>query len=33
MRKLMLEEMEFIEKLKDLVDKDTFARVCLYMVR
>src|ERR1700742_3252198 len=29
----LLEEMEFIEKLKDLVDKDTYARVCLYMVR
>lgn len=28
----LLEEIEYIEKLKDIVDKDTYARVCLYMV-
>jgi 26S proteasome regulatory subunit N1 len=28
----LLEELEFVEKLKELVDKDTFGRVCLYMV-
>jgi hypothetical protein len=29
----LLEELECIEVLKELVDKDTYARVCLYMVR
>ncbi len=29
----LLEELENIDMLKDLVDKETYSRVCLYMVR
>lgn len=29
----LLEELECVEKLTDLVDKDTYTRVCMYMVR
>lgn len=29
----LLEELEIINKISDLVDKDTYARVCAYMIR
>ena len=29
----LLEELEIVERLQELVDKDTFARVCQYMIR
>lgn len=29
----LLEELECVEKIADLVDKDTYVRVCQYMVR
>ena len=29
----LLEELECVDKITDLVDKDTFTRVCAYMVR